>query len=326
MRNERENEPTTQFARANLGSDAAGLPNTHVSIGFGMNSASLGLAGGMAAPAAAPRPNEGGSAAAKPQITVEESGGGAAAVRLDKRTHLNEASYRITLRNYGNGLGEIGWSFRPTLKPAKAGKGLSENREENESRSVRRAKSRIRQRILAAKADHLLTLTYRENMTDYDRACGDLTRFVRLVKAKIPEWVYIAVPEKQKRGAWHWHMAVRGRQNVDFLRGLWRSVIGEGNIDVQPPRGHGKDRQLGLVKYLGKYLAKGFEEGHRELNGRRFRSSLGIEIPMQYLTLPNDCRHDAAGYALRQLELATGTVGFVWIADDMPAGWACSWK
>jgi len=326
MRDERENERMARIATADLGNDAAGLPNTHVSNGFGLNSASLGLAGGMAAPAAAPRPNEGGSTAAEPQITVEESEGGAAAVRLDKRTHLNEASYRITLRNYGNGLGEIGWSFRPTLKPAKAVRGLSENREENESRAVRRAKSRIRQRILAAQADHLLTLTYRENMTDYDRACGDLSRFVRLVKARIPEWVYIAVPEKQKRGAWHWHMAVRGRQDVDLLRSLWRSIIGEGNIDVQPPLGKGKDRQLGLVKYLGKYLAKGFEDGHRELNGRRFRSSLGIEIPLQYLTLPNDCRDNATGYALRQLELATGTVGFVWVADDMPAGWACSWK
>ena len=121
-------------------------------------------------------------------------------------------------------------------------------------------------------------------------------------------------------------MAVRGRQDVDLLRAFWHSVIGDGNIDVQAPRGKGKDRQLGLVKYLGKYLAKGFEEGHRELNGRRFRSSLGIEVPIQYLTLPADCRHNAGGYALSQLKVATGTVGFTWIAKDMPAGWACSWK
>lgn len=309
-----------------LSAAEADAQGTTVSIGLTRNSASLGLAARIAARAATARTNEGGSEAAKPQITVEESGGGAAAARLDKRTHLNEASYRITLRNYGNGLGEIGWSFRPTLKPNKAARGSSENREENESRAVRRAKSRIRQRILAAQADHLLTLTYRENITDYDRACSDLTRFVRLVKARMPEWVYIAVPEKQKRGAWHWHLAVKGRQDVELLRALWRAVIVDGNIDVQPPRGKGKDRQLGLVKYLGKYLAKGFEEGHRELNGRRFRSSLGIEVPIQYLTLPNDSRNDAGGYALRQLELATGKVGFVWIATDMPAGWACSWK
>jgi len=306
------------------------------------NSTSLGLAVGMAAPAAAQRPNEGGSAAVEHSITAEDSGGGehtaparsrcedgrggAAALRLEKRTHLDEAHYRIILRNYGHGLAEIGWAFISSTPPKKSGRGLSEHREENESRAVRRAKSRLRQRILAANADHLLTLTYRENVINFEQASADLTRFVRLVKAQLPSWVYIAVPEKQKRGAWHWHMAVHGRQDVGLLRSLWRQVVGDGNIDVQPPRGEGQSRQLGLVKYLGKYLAKGFEEGHRELNGRRFRSSLGIEVPLEYLTLPDECRQNVPGYAVNHLVAATGTVGFVWIADDMPAGWACSWK
>jgi hypothetical protein len=308
----------------------------------GKNSASLGLAGGMAAQAATQQANEGGSSAVNQSKRVdnivggeqaatarsrgEDGRGGAAANRLEKRTHLNEAKYRIALRNYGNGLAEIGWAFISTLAPKKSGRGSSENREENETRAVRRAKSRLRQRMLASNADHLLTLTYRANMTDCDRANADLTRFVRLVRAHFPNWVYIAVPEKQKRGAWHWHMAVRGRQDVVLLRSLWLQVVGEGNIDVQPPKGEGQNRQLGLVKYLGKYLAKGFEEGHRELNGRRFRSSLGIEIPLEYLTLPKECRQNVAGYAVDHLVATTGTVGFVWVADDMPAGWACSWK
>lgn len=290
------------------------------------NSASLGLGERIAAQAATARPNEGGSAAVKQAEAVEETAGGAAAVRLEKRTHLDQASYRITLRNYGNGLAEIGWAFIPSLMPKKSVRGTSENREENESRAVRRAKSRLRQRILAANADHLLTLTYRANVTDFDQSCADLSRFVRLVKGQLPGWVYIAVPEKQKRGAWHWHMAVHGRQDVVLLRTLWRQVVGEGNIDVQPPMGKGLNRQLGLVKYLGKYLAKGFAEGHRELNGRRFRSSLGIEVPMEYLTLPEEHRHNVAGYAVNRLVAATGTVGFVWHSDEMPAGWACSWK
>ena len=33
-----------------------------------------------------------------------------AAVRLDQRTHLDSGRYRIVLRDYGGGLGEIGWS------------------------------------------------------------------------------------------------------------------------------------------------------------------------------------------------------------------------
>jgi hypothetical protein len=252
--------------------------------------------------------------------------GGAAAVRLENRTHLDEAKYRIKLRDYGNGLAEIGWSFIPALVPKKSGKGKSDHREENENRASRRAKSRLRHLILATSADHLLTLTYRENVTDFDQACADLARFVRLVKGKMPSWAYIAVAEQQKRGAWHWHMAVKGRQDVVLLRALWLQIVGEGNIDVNPPKGKAKHRQLALVKYLGKYLAKGFSGGDHQLNGRRFRASHGIEVPLQYLTVPDEHRGDVAGYALSCLKEVTGTIGYRWIAPDKPAGWACSWS
>lgn len=270
-----------------------------------------------------------GTADAPPDRSASEDGrcgGEAAALRLEKRTHLDEGHYQISLINYGNGLGEIGWSFVPSLKPTKAGKGLSENREGNEDRAVRRARSRLRRLILSANADHLLTLTYRSNVTDFNQACLDLSKFARLVKAKMPGWIYIAIAEEQKRGAWHWHMAVCGRQDVVFLRDTWRKVVGEGNIDVSPPKGHGKHRQLAIVKYLGKYLSKGFKEGNRELNARRFRASLGISIPYTSIPLPFEQRGNAVGYAVEMLKAQVGEVGFIWKSDDMPAGWACSWK
>lgn len=266
------------------------------------------------------------SASEDGRVCGEGASGEAASLRLEKRTHLDEGSYRIGLINYGNGLGEIGWSFVYSLKSRKAGKGLSENREDNEDRAIRRARSRLRKLILSAGADHLLTLTYRENVTDYNQACLDLSKFARLVKAQMPGWIYIAVAEEQKRGAWHWHIAVCGRQDVQFLRESWRKVVGEGNIDVSPPKGHGKYRQLAIVKYLGKYLAKGFKEGNRELNARRFRASLGIQIPYTMIPLPFENRGDAIGYAVGVLKAQVGEVGFVWKSDDMPAGWACSWK
>lgn len=288
--------------------------------------AAVGLVARIAAPAATARPNDGGNLAVdRPQAPISV-GGGAAADRLEKRTNPNQAYYRITLRNYGEGLAEIGWSFVSSVVPTKAARGSSEKRQENELRAVRRARSRMRHLILATGADHLLTLTYRENMMDFDKAASDLKRFVRLVKAALPGWVYIAVAENQKRGAWHWHLAVVGRQNVELLRSLWRQVVGEGNIDVNPPKGKQSTRRLALVKYLGKYLAKGFAEGNRTLNARRYRASMGIQVPISYLTLPDDARGDAAGYALNQLNIAAGSIGFAWIPDDVPAGWACSWK
>lgn len=289
-------------------------------------SAGVGLAGGMAAQAAARQANDAGKELSNPWGSVSEKGGGEAADRLDKRTYLDQGKYRVKLIDYGKSVAEIGWSFVPSLPPKHVGKGLSEAREDNEDRAIRRAKSRMRQLILSSCVDHLTTLTYRENVTDFDRADHDFKRFVRLVRRSIPGWVYVAVPERQKRGAWHWHLAVKGRQDVDLLRRLWRHIVGEGNIDVQAPRGKGGDRCLLLVRYLSKYLAKGFKEGDRELNGRRYRASLGIEVPMSYLTVPDECRGNVAGFALNRLVTVTGSVGFVWIADDKPAGWACSWK
>lgn len=252
--------------------------------------------------------------------------GGDAALRLEKRTYLNSGKWRITLRDFGDGLAEIGWSFVASLRPGKAGKGESADRSEHENRAVRRARSKIRHLILATNADHLLTLTYRENVTDFGRACKDLSKFVRAIKAKHPSWVYIAVPEQQKRGAWHWHMAVHGRQDVEFLRATWRHIVGEGNIDVAPPKGIGKLRTLALVKYLGKYLAKGFAEGNRELNGRRFRASLRIRVPGVSVTLPAANRYNVSGYALDSLKASAGSVGYFWESKDRLAGWACSWS
>ena len=253
--------------------------------------------------------------------------GGEAALRLDKRTYLDreQARYSVTLRDYGGGLCEIGWSFIPLRPPFKsAGRGISDQRELNEMRAGRRARSRLRQLILSANADHLLTLTYRENVTDFKQSCKDLSRFIRAVRTHLPGWVFVAVPEKQKRGAWHWHLAVVGRQDVVLLRKLWLRVVGEGNIDVEPPK-RGVNRRLAIVKYLGKYLAKGFEEGHRELNGHRYRASHGIQIPAESIAVPAHLRETVSAYLIDQLRQRAGSVGFVWVDPLHSAGWACSW-
>ena len=254
--------------------------------------------------------------------------GGAAAPRLVKRTYLDleQGYWSVKLKDYGGGLCEVGWSFVTNRPPFNAaGRGESEQRIGNEDRAVRRARSRLRQLILAANADHLLTLTYRENVTDYQQSCQDLSRFVRAVRTALPGWLFIAVPEKQQRGAWHWHLAVVGRQDVAVLRELWLNVVGAGNIDVQKSR-PGQNRRLGLVKYLGKYLAKGFTEGHRELNGHRFRASLGIQVPGELVAIPEHLRGNVSAYVIGQLQERYGSVGFVWVDQQKMAGWACSWR
>ena len=255
----------------------------------------------------------------------ESSGSEAAALRLEKRTHLNTAKYKINLIDYGHGVGEIGWSFIPSNPSVKSARGKSEHRDKNEDRSMRRSRSKMRQLILTTKADHLLTLTYRKNVTDFSQSTKDFSSFIRKVKFSLPDFIYIAVAEQQKRGAWHWHLAVRGRQDVNLLRLAWRSVIGEGNIDVNAPREAQKGRQFALIQYLGKYLGKGFSEGEHKLNARRFRSSQGIKIPYLSIELPNNDRN-VLGFAIETLRDKVGSVGHIWTSEDCTAGWACSWK
>lgn len=251
--------------------------------------------------------------------------GGEAASRLDKRTYLDreQGHFKAILRDYGGGFCEAGWSFVPNLKPFKSARGQSEQRIVHEDRAVRRAGSRLRQLILSANADHLLTLTYRENVTDFEQASKDLSALVRRVRKHLPNWIFIAVPERQKRGAWHWHLAVVGRQDVKLLRHLWRSIVGEGNVDVQKPST--TNRRLAIVKYLGKYLAKGFAEGDRELNGHRFRASLGIKVPTESLAVPLTERGNVGLFVCAELTKRAGRLGHVWGDPTKRAGWACSW-
>jgi len=249
----------------------------------------------------------------------------AAEVRLDQRTYFDQQGrYSAKLRDFGGGLAEAGWSFVQATRSSKKPRGQSEKRELNEQRAQRRAQARVRHLVLAAGLDHLLTLTFRENVTDFDRASRCFERFIKLVHAEMPDWPYVAVAERQKRGAWHWHLGVAGRQNVTLLRRLWLECAGDGNIDVQPPPGKRGHRKLRLVSYLTKYLVKSFDE-LRELNAHRFRASQDIKVPCQSIPIPVSARGDISGYVVAALLGVAGTVGTVKKYEEVFAGWACSW-
>jgi len=156
--------------------------------------------------------------------------------------------------------------------------------EEKEEESRLRAKGEVRRRLLTIGADHLLTLTYRENVTDLARAEEDLRQFLRLVRERHAQFPYVAVWERQKRGAIHWHLGVPGFQNVRFLRRCWLEVVGEGNgnIDVRGPRGD-KSSCASLARYIAKYILKG-QEGRRR-GQHRYRCSVGIIVPKEVYML-----------------------------------------
>jgi hypothetical protein len=127
--------------------------------------------------------------------------------------------------------------------------------------SIGRTKSSIRTRCLAFAVDRLLTLTYRENQQDRETAYQHTVEFVDRARKAGVLVDYIAVPERQKRGAWHIHLAVRGYLPVLTIRRIWRDVIGPlgGNIDISYHRGKPRTPWR-IAGYIAKYIGKAVAE------------------------------------------------------------------
>lgn len=168
--------------------------------------------------------------------------------------------HSVVFRDYGNGLVEWGYCFRDGSGGARSGSPDQVDPEQSARSNAQRARTAIRRTIMARKCDYMVTLTYRENMGDRARALRDLRAWTREVGKAVPGFVWVAVPERQSRGAWHWHIAVKGWQNVVLLRSIWRGIVGDGNIDVRAPKRGGRPRwgRLKLAYYLVKYISKDF--------------------------------------------------------------------
>jgi len=216
----------------------------------------------------------------------------------------------------------------PLRRPAKPWETMTANERAEASlkRSIRRAKQQVRWLVKAIDADHLLTLSYRENMQDIARLARDWQEFVRLVRQRFPTWQYVMTREYQERGALHIHAAVVGRQDVRFLRKCWYAVVGEaqGNIDVQAPRRRWGNESARwnphkLAWYLTKYVTKDFALAQR--CKRRYWASKGIEIPKQvyWLGATNYAEAIAEGYSYMHAFGVKRTS--LWMSDD----WRCIW-
>ena len=197
--------------------------------------------------------------------------------------------FKVTLHDLGNGHREacvqraVDWVESGPLDPdsiaAQVMRGEredpneAEKREANRKRSARRAKTMVRRLCKTLGCDSLLTLTYKQNVLDLAVMKADFKEFVRRVKRVCPAFVYAAGFERQKRGAWHSHIATHRLprhlpasngvkvKSFNILRAIWRSVTKNrgGNIDGQNAKPwHSPAR---LAAYLSKYMLKAFEDG-----------------------------------------------------------------
>jgi hypothetical protein len=152
----------------------------------------------------------------------------------------------------------------------------------NRAKSTRRARTQVRRLAKWKGLTVLLTLTYKENVTDRGRMARDFDVFVKRVRRVIPTFEYVCVFERQKRGAWHAHIAVprilshyvhKGLlvRSYDLLRSMWRGVVGTyqdrpgGNVDVSRNRRVNRSSAK-LAAYLSKYIGKTFDQAERNVN------------------------------------------------------------
>lgn len=146
--------------------------------------------------------------------------------------------------------------------------------------AANRAKTRTRKLCKAGGVDTLMTLTYKENQRDLALCKKHLKEFVRRVRRQIPDFVCVAAFERQKRGAWHVHMATQKLpssllasngvkvKSWGVLRAIWRSVTKEygGNVDVSARKRHSQRSAAKIAAYISKYITKNFEEGEKWSN------------------------------------------------------------
>lgn len=148
-------------------------------------------------------------------------------------------------------------------------------------KSQSRTRKRIRQKALTLQADRMLTLTFRENVSSLPEAWDVFKYFTKLMRSFFGDrFVYIAVPEYQRRGAVHFHLALHGYYHISIVRKLWLRAVGKrlGNVDITSPRKHNKNswNPKRISQYLSKYISK---QDSVEFNKRRYSSTSTLTPP-----------------------------------------------
>ena len=196
--------------------------------------------------------------------------------------------------------------------------------------ALRRARQKIRLLVKQYGADRLFTLTYRANQVDREQVKKDFKEFLRLVRRQVPEWGYVAVLEKQDRGAYHIHCAVKGWQKITYLRRCWYKALGAkgaetgadtpGSVNVTSPltARWGTSRRdwkpSKLVQYLTKYLSKTFEITDKEK--KRYWHSDSIKEPVRERYILNSERF---------IDALIEVDGLIWFAYGQTLDFTHSW-
>lgn len=164
-------------------------------------------------------------------------------------------------------------------------------KKENLQRSIKRSKRRIFELVntnYVPGRSSFLTVTFKENLTDYDLAFNYWDRFKKKVeyhyKLKLE---YCGVVEFQERGAIHFHICLF---NIPFLEQnklyeLWNSIV-PGGINIQGIKDNDCDNVGAyMTYYMNKDLENGFGKEEYKNKKRYFYSRNLKEPTSDYLNI-----------------------------------------
>lgn len=170
---------------------------------------------------------------------------------------------------------------------------LGQWRAQNRARAIRRARRQVRWLVKSGEFNRLMTLTTRCAIYDREAFGNTVTAFLKeLRKHTGITFQYVIALEKhnsaktseEKRGSWHAHVAVKGRQDYKLLYNLWNKVLGgNGAVHVQNWKGSNKGSPGMIASYISKYIGKDLEEA--DFGKKSYWASKNIPHPVVSSTL-----------------------------------------
>jgi len=139
-------------------------------------------------------------------------------------------------------------------------------------KAYNRAKTKIKRLVNSnTEWNKFFTLTFKDNITDIASANAMFSQFIKRLKYYFTDFTYLAVPERQKRGAVHYHLICNlGYVDFNWLRELW----GYGPIELADIR---------AVKKTGAYISKYLTKSASEFNKKSFFCSRNISKPIELI-------------------------------------------
>jgi hypothetical protein len=123
--------------------------------------------------------------------------------------------------------------------------------------------------------DIFFTLTYTDNMQDYQQSQLDFNRFRSRCRKAGFDFPYLVISEKQKRGAIHHHGVFfnTGRIDIHLLSSLWtHGFVWLNSVDYKKP-------PTALANYITKYITKTQDKSKHT---KYYRTSYSIIRPVKY--------------------------------------------